>query len=161
MGTRRMLTLAEREEIALAPEPAKVEPQQLSAPGPDQPGRGPEQGQPQAFVLPPAGVVFDQGKNLCPGYEVQGEHDQLDPDLVGDEVVQGQVGQSKVLGGVIRTGFGAAAVTQLQVSELTSGVLVANAVRRLPFASVMRSCASGQGARRTRLAASRWASRSG
>ncbi len=85
----------------------------------DQPGGGAEQSQPESFGFPPAGLVVGEGEQLHPGDELTGERDHGAPELVLGEAVQRQVGQAGVLGGADPVlGPGAAAVPQLQVSEL-------------------------------------------
>ena len=55
-----------------------------------------------------------QSEHLGPGSQVQGEHDQFDPDLVRGKTMQGQVGQTGVLGGTDAIfGAGPAAMAQL------------------------------------------------
>jgi len=46
---------------------------------------------PQPFDLPPAGLVVGEGEGLHPGGEVECELDDVDPDAVLVEGVQGQV----------------------------------------------------------------------
>ncbi len=85
----------------------------------DAPGGG-EQAQPQAFGFPAAGGAV-QGEHLHPGQQFAGQGDDLAPDLVLGEAVQGQVAQAGVLGAADAVlAPGAAAVAQFQVSELAA-----------------------------------------
>ena len=52
----------------------------------------------QPFGFPAAGGLVVQGEELHPGGQFGGEGDDGAPDLVLGEAVQGQVGQSGVLG---------------------------------------------------------------
>ena len=79
-----------------------------------------------------------------------GQHRDLEPDLVGRRVVERQVAQPGVLGRADAVlDAGVAAVAQFEVGELAVGppwaVLVRNPVTRCPSASVNRSCAPGCG----------------
>ena len=62
-----------------------------------------------------------QGEHLRPGEQLAGEGDDLGPDLVLGEAVQGEVAQAGVLGAADAVlAPGAAAVPQFQVGELAA-----------------------------------------
>jgi hypothetical protein len=84
---------------------------------------------------------------LGPGEQITGERDDLEPELVGGQAVQGQVAQA----GVLRATDPVLAAGPLPVAQLVLGdpaalTLVADTVMRQPsWSSVKRSCAPGCG----------------
>ena len=85
----------------------------------DAPGGG-EQAQPKAFGFPSAGGAV-QGEHLHPGQQLAGHRDDLAPELVLRESLEGQVAQPGVFRGADAVlAPGPAAVAQLQVSELSA-----------------------------------------
>jgi hypothetical protein len=82
----------------ICPGPVPGESQVLAAGGGDELGGGGEQSQPQAAGLPETGLA-GQGEHRQPGQEVEGELDDLQPDLVLRGVVEREVAQSGGAGG--------------------------------------------------------------
>ena len=77
------------------PAGGEAEPQAAAA-ADEAPGAG-EDPQPQPFGFPAAGGAV-QGEHLHPGEQFAGQGDDLAPDLVLGEAVQGEVAQAGVLG---------------------------------------------------------------
>ena len=100
------------------PAGGEAEPQAAAA-ADETPGAG-EDPQPQPFRFPPAGRAV-QGEHRHPGQQLAGQGDDLAPDLVLGEAVQGEVAQPGVLGAAdpVLTPC-PAPVTEFQVSELAA-----------------------------------------
>jgi len=107
------------------PNGGDAQPQPAPAAG-DAPGRG-DQAQPQPLGFPGAAAAAwvprrgraVEGEHLRPGGQFGGHCDELAPDLVLSEAVQGQVAQPGVVSGAILPPA-APVVQQFQVSELAT-----------------------------------------
>jgi hypothetical protein len=96
--------------------------------------------------FPASGGVVVPGQGLCPGQQVGGERDDLEPDLVLGKAVEGQVTQP----GVFEATDPVLGASVLPVADSSAAgvqpgprVLVARQVIREPSWSVSRSCAPG------------------
>lgn len=107
----------------VCPGPAPGEAEDAAPSGGDELGGGGQEPQPQAEPsgFPEPGGA-GEGEHRHPGEQVEGDLDDLQPDLVLRAVVQGQVAQAGGAGGADAVlGAGPPAVPQLQRCDLLAG----------------------------------------
>ena len=109
----------------VVPGPVAWESESSSAAGVDDPAGDGEEPEPEAFGFPSAGGLGRRpGQGLGPGQEVGGERDDLQPDLVLGEAVEGQVAQAGVLEAADAVlGSGSLPVPDLQIGQSPPGAV--------------------------------------